>query len=212
MKAERSLPSETLSIDKATTLFMGAISHAQSCTVLFQKIFEYIHASHPEYQLVSRFDTFNIQLAERTHPLIYENLPPEEYGDPWIESGLDFQTQIMWRELNKRPPLPVRTKDVIVSDLAAAMIYEDWNYLENRRHAKQPALALNYTIRESVTSYVCHFGLEGHSTGISEFDQMYKEVATYIEGLQNSLTKETQKIPPLWHENLQTLKRLHYAE
>lgn len=208
---EHSISVEYLGSDRSVELFMYAVSHAQSCMVLYRRIFEYIHSVHPEYRVPTELETFQEILAERNRPLVYAYLPPKEYGDPWVEGGLDYQAYIMWQELNKRPPWPERAREEIVSDLVDAIIWEDFHYLRDRRHVKQPALALDFTIREPIPSYLCYFGFEKNTTGSAELDQMYEDVSRAILSARDS-AGYIHGLHPSLNQHLRRVTELHYAE
>jgi len=74
-----------------------------------------------------------------------------------------------------------QTKEAIVQDLAHHFLAQDLRFLEKPYGRDyQPHYAGHYNpYRDSWRSDLCYFGFLGHTTGLTNFDQLFADVAAY---------------------------------
>lgn len=189
-------PTETLSLEKAKELFLQGSNHSQGNINLFLGIFNYIHQIHPNWQIDSRFqahlfDVVQPQIDRVLHPEKYNNAPEwairlfdrlmgQDIFDEKVERRIKHQIDQMRYELDGVSFFGLTDRTGLVPWLAEAIAVQDHMHLTGRHRQISGLVEANFNQRDMVGSYLCHYGLEENSTGMSELDRMYGEIKPYV--------------------------------
>lgn len=114
------------------------------------------------------------------------NIPINHTGDivfPAIEEQINKQLQKMQRAFNKpsRQSLPIPKS---IPRITRGIIEIDHMYFAsfpNGRERRLKDVSMHNSYSDPYLSHFCYFGLEGHSTGMSEYDQMFGDMKNFYK-------------------------------
>ncbi len=178
---------ETLTLSRARKLFFLSFEHSQGNTALQKLIFDYLHHLHPDWTIDEPLKADLTSIV--TQPIIRYALPQPGKA-LWHSTDAEVaaldqggmlneikeQMHTMQHSFNRTPGDPPQ-----MLNMAATIINRDLSYLgRGRPRSPQPSGKRLSPKADPYFSYFVYYGLDGHSTGVAEYDRMYGDVVAAV--------------------------------
>lgn len=172
-------------------ILLLSFQHSQGNNFLQKRFFEYIHLCHPEWKVD---DFLRQQLLINSQEPLLDYLMTEGESDPFSPTSevsdkskefahgkLNSSLDNMQRYLNGTE---LREKTDLLEHTAVLMLLQDWSFLRKGKPGsfiKSTEVLLNANIEtDPWFSHFIYYGLLDHTTGLTDFDQMYREAAAVV--------------------------------
>jgi hypothetical protein len=101
-------------------------------------------------------------------------------GQGGINSSIDREWGTMITCLNDKTSQA--KLEEVMSGITARIIYRDHHYLTSPKGRPRVVntKAANTMVADTRLSHLCYYGFEGHPTGLSEYDRMFKDITEVI--------------------------------
>ncbi len=186
--------------DNLKRLFVQSFRHSQGDYGLQSYIFSYLHLLHPTWVIdeplkkqlfltasenMAKMFGYDGQKSESNSPMPHAN---QTKGMDKINQEISHQIEKMQKKFNDNEA----SAQYVVIGLMIALAEQDLKYLLKGR----PNRSQTNSHKDNITfdpyfSYLCHYGFEGHSTGIPEFDKMYTDIVKAIYECANNKVNDT---------------------
>lgn len=119
-------------------------------------------------------------LEKKTFPRFHSARNVEE-----VEASAQVEIRLMQDffdgNMSESFDVHVRTKEEVVAEIAKRVIDKDFGYLKKiegrpRSHEGERMSA----VTDPFLSHFIYYGLQGHSTGMKEYDELFIEITTYV--------------------------------
>lgn len=199
---------EKLMPERALQIFFLSYRFSQGSNSLQQHIYSYLHAKNPKWRITDGMEQFMKEKAppifgkflwgkEALHPplsrstltwaegqwrgLIGEGSPREID----LKSNLSGKIEEMRDVFNTDVSLTKRLKHEVVGRIVEGIVKKDYRFLD--RHSRdgggrpRSRKTEDYTPQaDPFLSHICYYGLEQHSTGSPEYDQMFQDIRSSL--------------------------------
>jgi hypothetical protein len=182
-------------------LFIASFEHSQGDQPLQQHIFDYLHLVNPTLSISAetrdrliedstQIVQFLLGVDEATEHLPFPHLYVNAYA---VHRTI---TPVAWQFSQRLNTMTDKNKQLVVGSLATGILERDYRYLvqisQRRRHRKpRHDYHSGHRLTDAHFSYLCHYALLGHTTGIREFDVLYADVVKRCE----ELLRERENMP-----------------
>jgi hypothetical protein len=203
-----SVKDDKLTINRAAGLFIGSFEHSQGSGKLQSYIFEFIHALQPNWKVA---EDFKEQLRfVVTNPIRHIVLPNRiqrhvPVTDDDIEEMISIELQEMQRTFNQK----LRSDPKYLADkMGIEMLKQENRFLHQKWGRIRPEAGnTRYSpSRDPHFSYICHYALEGNTTGSAVFDKLYEQIGEYLQSLASNAESQEQ---PHFKDLLQVVSRFN---
>lgn len=195
---ETSINPEFLTVDQAARLIYFSFYFSQGKPRLQHGILRWLHLSYPEYNC-DNID--QEQLVDVVLKSIKKTVPEKGTGPSnsnathiGVETDISLEllryTNLFFDYLRGEGALNILGLSELRSTIATQMINQDYHWLISKsgrpRHKQGERKG---PMHDPFLSHICYYALQGKSTGVPEYDQLMKEVATVIrqEFSQNNM-------------------------
>lgn len=184
-------PSDNLTLQRATKLFIASFEHSQGDGFLQPSLFRYIKSKHIDWHISDEFRkeieqkvTAPINNIVKPAParLLADPVPPGERKHPFatkssVRQSIQSELVEMQDAFESRREKSLLSKKLLVQDIALSMATQETKILitgGGRTFGNDP----NF-------SYLYYYAIEGNKTGIQEFDELYEEIGKFIKDGSN---------------------------
>ncbi len=192
--------SNGLTLKKAEDLIFWSFYFSQGDPELQRDLFRYIHFSQPKWdaqelnrvelteKLNGRIERF-FNLNQVDNPALH----PVVKGDDVIKNNIESEVSDFYlfvRNIDSDALYSFTTKEKVIDMLSAKIAKRDERFkrkwiIQQKRKRTLPDDKSN-PMRDRDLSQLCYYGLEGNTTRIGEFDQMFKDVSDHVRSFDPS--------------------------
>jgi hypothetical protein len=170
----------TLTPEYGVRVLFHSFRYSQGDPELQQLIFVYLHNLRPawtidenlEEEISTRFIPLAKQFLNQYKPTTFHADTPETVESS-TKSELDAMLGVFSESLDEESVIPTITEH---------LIQREYRFLRKGRDRKLPSKSFQKTpLTDPWMSHFRYFALEGHPTGLTEFDQMFQEMKKFWE-------------------------------
>jgi len=184
------------SVEDVTRLFVASYAHSQGSSTTQHLIFNYL--AHTRHGLVrfAGFDELKERASKQVHAFVsgpnHEDVPGEAIVETDVSQMLEgFQLALV----NVRFKLD---RDWLVTQITLDLLQLEEKYLvllEGRPRARsQTRRPVPSPRSDPYFSSVCFYALAGNATGITEYDQLYRDIHHIIETRRDIWQSDGEKL------------------
>lgn len=174
----------------ASLILVHSYRHSQGAPPIQRLIFSYLHFIRPEWKISIGDKPKAIDLSKEMifsflygkgnkrkerRVTLHENRPNIYVTINDIRNQLD----IMQTEFNNQENLEPENKKKLVEEIAKEITFRDLKFLE-RKNGRKRNPDSKKPLMDPWLSHLVHFGLNGNSTRVPEFDEMYEDIRAFI--------------------------------
>lgn len=162
-----------LTPEHASNIFVASFRHSQGLPDIQKNIFSYLHSIRPDWKITPEDKPEILNTSkEKVQAFLFgkenkarENTTHSKYPTKEVaKRDIEDQFEEMEEQLNNQEEADQDKKEKLIQKIANGIIDRDSYFLDKGRKI----------------SYIVHYGLNEHSTGIPEINEMYKEVRKFI--------------------------------
>jgi hypothetical protein len=187
-----------LTEEKARTLLFLSFYFSQGKEDLQERIFHWLHSAYPSYKIPEEMEQSvyesTVKTIRRFAPEPLETETSESSGDnpqkpsnhpilttSQIENDTSAILGHMANYFNNYPPGPLETRTSELVEGMNSIIDRDYHFLieEDGRPRKENENSQSL-MSDRYLSHICKYGFEGHTTGLSEYDTMFKMASNFL--------------------------------
>ncbi len=156
----------------AKKIFISSFRFSQGEPLLQQDIFAYLHGIRPSWRIDAKMKrrllTSSLGVIRKIVPT-RETIDTVKFPHPVVNE--EKQVSLQGETRNRLNDMQDALKSVMIPNAAllVAKITE-----------KMIAKDIKFLKQDRPLSYICQYGIRGHSTGIEEYDMLFKEINAYI--------------------------------
>jgi hypothetical protein len=157
-------------------LFLASFDHSQGADAAQTLIAQYLHLTFPTLFLTTEGVKELVTMSHQAANQIISSSQRHKYLTD-ARPQLEMEAKNFWNVFNlgEQPP-----REQIIRQLTIALICRDWLYKDGRPRAAEEAPVPYDPRKDSYLSFLCYYALQGHTTGIPEYNQMYQDVALFL--------------------------------
>jgi len=169
---ERQSEQDRLDLHRGLSIFINSFRFSQGEPSLQQDIFKYLHILHPDWR---------IDPAMKRN-LFRQGLQAIKRIVPTSETAGNVTSSHQVVDEDKQVPLASETRYRLndMQDELASPMFSRRGELVARIVKVMMAKDTKFLKQGRPLSYVCHYGINAHSTGIEEYDMLFKEIRSHI--------------------------------
>ncbi len=157
-------------------LFLASFDHSQGADAAQTLIARYLHITYPALSLSAEGVA---ELVASSHKAAQQVIATPQRHKPLNDARpqLEMEAKNFWSVFHLDEQA---SREQIIRQLTVALICRDWLYKDGRPRAEQGVPAPYDPRKDSYLSFLCYYALQGHTTGIPEYNQMYKDIARFL--------------------------------
>jgi hypothetical protein len=157
-------------------LFLASFDHSQGADAAQTLIARYLHATFPALSLTAEgVEELIASSHKAAQQVIATPQRHKHLTDAW--SQLEMEAKNFWNVFHLDEQLP---REQIIRQLAIALICRDWLYKDGRPRAEEAVPEPYDPRKDCYLSFLCYYALQGHTTGVPEYNQMYQDIALFL--------------------------------
>lgn len=182
---------------QAVKLFIASFEHSQGDVSVQTGIFDYLAVFRPHWRMP---DQMLEEIRRMAVPVISRIVSDGHIHRKIEERLIDIEStkplNLMQYSLNRRPK---QFTDKAWRHLSTTIIYCDWRNIVSKPsgreygHRHSETSSTRYSVRtDPYFSYICHYALSNHSTGLEVLDCFYKEIEEFLRREARDLSDNDQ--------------------
>lgn len=193
VKTPAVIEGEALSAQRGANLLFFSFRFSQGYPYLHGEIFQYLHITHPGWRIANTLkkEVFTTVMG-RIHNFVSHSQPEEDAHQsqtrilhPHTNTNNITRAIELGKQLHKMQNVlnsdHFRQKEDLVPSLTIDMIERDYLFLAQNKGRPRSDPDASKPSQDPWLSQVCYYGLEGNTTGIPEYDQMFSDIKTHIQ-------------------------------
>lgn len=157
-------------------LFLASFDHSQGADAAQTLIARYLRASFPALSLTAEGVD---ELITSSHKAAQQIIATPQRHKHLTDARpqLEMEAKNFWNvfNLDEQP-----SHAQIIRQLVIALICRDWMYKDGRPRAEEELPEPYDPRKDCYLSFICYYALQGHTTGIPEYNQMYEDIALFL--------------------------------